>query len=133
MFRENDHIGAEGSEFRGEAALGVDLKIEESGGDGGAGAKGKQHNEKATGVRAEETADNAPEHGPIGCARVGHHSPRKIGAGSMRDARRSGRALPRIVTPVASAMTTKKTITEGSGAAPKIFSPTKRAKTIPSA
>jgi len=49
MFRENDHIGAEGSEFRGEAALGVDLKIEESGGDGGAGAKGKQHNEKATG------------------------------------------------------------------------------------
>src|SRR5258707_13947757 len=133
MFRETEHIGARGSELRGEPELGVDLMIEESGGDGGAGAKGKQHNEKATGVRAEETADNAPEHGPIGCARVGHHSPRKIGAGSMRDARRSGRALPRIVTPVASAMTTKKTITEGSGAAPKIFSPTKRAKTIPSA
>jgi hypothetical protein len=38
MFRENYNISAEGSEFRGEAALGVDLKIEEGGGDGGASA-----------------------------------------------------------------------------------------------
>src|SRR5260370_31810992 len=103
MFRENDHIGAEGSEFRGDAALGVDLEIEEGGGDGGACAQGKQHNEKATGGRAEETADNAPEHGPIACAKGVHHSPRRMGAGSQREARRSGKGLPKIVTPAASA------------------------------
>jgi hypothetical protein len=58
------------------------LEIEECSGDGGACAKGEQHNEKAPGIGAEETPDDAPEHGPITCAMSGHHSPRRMGAGS---------------------------------------------------
>lgn len=82
MFRENDHISAEGTEFRGEAPLGVDLKIEEGGSDGGAGAQGEQHNKEAAAIGAQETADDAPEHGAIGGTEGGHHSPLRMGAGS---------------------------------------------------
>src|SRR5216684_4987397 len=131
--RHNEDIGAEHAEFRGKAALGINLEIEKGSGDGCACAKGEQYNEKAAGIGAEQASDDAPEHGSITCAMSGHHSPRRMGAGSYREARRNGRALPRIVTPAASAITTKKTISEGSGAAPKIFSPTTRARTIPSA
>src|SRR6202171_6424772 len=129
----NDNIRAESSKFFREAALGIYLEIEESGGDGGACAKGEQHNEKAAGIGAEEASDDAPEHGSITCAMSGHHSPRKMGAGLYREARRSGIALPRSVTPVASAITTRKTIRDGSGAAPKIPSPRRSARIIPSA
>ena len=52
----------------------------------------------------------------------------QIIAGSMREARRSGMALPSKVTIAASPITTKKTSNVGSGAAPKIFSPTRRAR-----
>src|SRR5258708_38276635 len=122
MFRENDHIGAEGAEFGGQAALGVDLKIEESGCNCRARAKCQEHDEQPAWICAKQAADDAPEHSPIGCATVGHHSPRRIGAGSYREARRKGRALPRMVTPAASAIIMKKTMSEGSGAAPQIFS-----------
>jgi len=79
---EDEHVGTEGAKFGSEAALGVDLEIEERGSDSGARAQGEQHNEKAAGVGAEKAADDAPEHGSIRCAKVGHHSPRRIGAGS---------------------------------------------------
>src|SRR5260370_10169549 len=123
----------ESGEFGGKATLGVDLKIEEGGGDRGTRAEGQQHDEKPAGVGTKQAADDAPEHRSICCARVWHHSPRRMGAGSMRDARCSGRALPRIVTIAASAIITKKTMSEGSGAAPKILSPRRRARIIPSA
>src|SRR5437762_13558720 len=99
--------------------LGVDLEIEASGGDCGACAARQQDDEKAAAVGAEKATDDPPEHGSIG-GLAWHHSPRRIGAGSYLEARRSGRALPRIVTPPASAIITKKTMSEGSGAAPKI-------------
>src|ERR1700682_6104385 len=133
ILREDEHVGTEGAKRRGESALGVNFEIEESGSDGGACAKGEQHNEKAAGIGAEEASDDAPEHGSITCAMCGHHSPRKMGAGLYREARRSGIALPRSVTPVASAITTRKTMRDGSGAAPKIPSPRRRARIIPSA
>src|SRR5712691_8440272 len=133
MFRENDHIGAEGSEFRSEAALGVYLEIEEGGGDCCSSTEGEQHHKEPAWVCAKQSSNDAPEHGPIGCATIGHHSPLRMGAGSYCEARCSGMALPRIVTPAASAMTTRKTINDGSGAAPKILPPTRRARTIPMA
>jgi hypothetical protein len=67
IFWEDEHVGSESAKFGGETALGVDLEIEKGGGYGGACAKSEQHNEKAAGVGAEEAADNAPEHGSIGC------------------------------------------------------------------
>src|SRR5260221_7817634 len=121
--RDNYSVRTESEKIGGKSALGVDLEIEEGGSDGGARTEREQHDEEAAGVGTEQAADDAPEHRSIGCAAVGHHSPRRMGAGSMRDARCSGRALPRMVTTAASAIITKKTMSEGSGAAPKIFSP----------
>src|SRR5215472_3464146 len=131
--RCDDYVWTKGAKFGGEAALGVHLKIEESRGDGGADAERQQHDEQASGISAQQTPEDAPEHGSIGVSRLGHHSPRRMGAGSIREARRSGRTLPRRVTSAASPITTKKTSSVGSGAAPKIFSPSRRASTIPSA
>ena len=69
--------------------LGVDLKIKERGGDGGACSESEENDEEAAVVSGEQPAHDAPEHG-----RLAHHSPRRIGAGSYFEARRRGRALP---------------------------------------
>ena len=62
--------------------LGIHLEIEQSGGDGSARAERQQHDEETAAVRAEQAADDAPEHRSIGDAPVRHHSPRRMGAGS---------------------------------------------------
>ncbi len=129
----DDDVRAEGAEFGGEATLGVDLEIEQGSGDGGSCAQSKKNNEEATAIGAEQVADDAPEHCAICGVARGHHSPRRIGAGSYREARRRGMALPSRVTRAARARITKRTSTEGAGAAPKILSPTKRARRMPSA
>jgi hypothetical protein len=64
-FWSGDQIRPKGAKLGGEAALGVNFEIEKSGGDGGACAKGEQHNEKAARIGAEEASDDAPEHGSI--------------------------------------------------------------------
>jgi hypothetical protein len=80
--RRDDYVCSESAKFGCETAVGINLEIEERGSDGGACAKGEQHNEKAAGIGAEQTSDDAPEHGSITCAMSGHHSPRRMGAGS---------------------------------------------------
>src|SRR6266566_383620 len=132
-FRNDQYVWAEGAEFGGEAALGIDLQIKKGGGDGSAGSEGEQHDEQPAAVGSEQTPKDAPEHRSIGIAKFSHHSPRKMGAGSMREARRRGMALPRSVTMAAIPITTRKTSRVGSGAAPKILSPSRRAKTMPRA
>src|SRR3989442_1836444 len=104
--RRNDKIRAKGLEFDGETLLRVDLEIKEGGGDGGACAKSQQHDEEPAAVGAKQSPDDAPEHHSIVCATVGHHSPRRMGAGSDPEARPNRRALPRILTPAASSMIT---------------------------
>src|SRR5207249_6440523 len=116
----------------GEPALGVHLQIEQRAGHGGTTPEREQHHEKASAVGSKQSPNDPPEHGFVCRARAWHHSPRRIGAGSYCEARRSGSALPRKVTPAASAITTRKTIKDDSGAAPKIFCPRRRARTIPS-
>jgi hypothetical protein len=74
-------VSAEGAELSSEAAFGVDLEIEESGGDGSTCAESEKHDEEPATIGAEEAAEDAPEHGSIGCAVGSHHSPRRMGAG----------------------------------------------------
>src|SRR5271163_879104 len=80
--RSDENVGTKGAEFSSDATLGVDLKIEECGGYGRSRAKGEQDNEQTPTIGAEQTANDAPEHGSIAAARRAHHSPRRIGAGS---------------------------------------------------
>jgi hypothetical protein len=78
----NHYVRPEGAEFGGETALGVDLEIEQSAGDGGSCAESEENDEQASTICPKETTNNAPEHRSIARAKRGHHSPRKMGAGS---------------------------------------------------
>src|SRR5580700_2341930 len=60
--RADNDVGAEGAEFSGEAALGIDLEIEERRRDGCARAEGEQNHKQAPAIGAEQTTNNAPEH-----------------------------------------------------------------------
>jgi len=82
ILREDKHVGAEGAKLGGESAFGVNLEIEEGRSDRRACTQGQQHYKEPPTVRAEEAADDAPKHGSIRGATVGHHSPRRMGAGS---------------------------------------------------
>ena len=79
-------------------------------------------------ICGDQSANNAPEH-----RSVRHYSPRRIGAGSYRDALRKGNALPRSVISAASARMISKTNNFGSGAKPKILMPSSRANKMPTA
>src|SRR5206468_59085 len=100
---------------------------EEGGRDGGSGGEGEKNDEEAAAIGEEEAANEAAEHGAICGLRRHSYSPRRIGAGSQRVARRRGRALPSSVTRMARARTTPRTRNEGSGGTPKIFVATMRA------
>src|SRR5260370_33140610 len=54
--RSHDHVGAKSAEFGGEAKLGVDLKIQEGGGDGGGGAEREQGHKQAGAMRTDEAS-----------------------------------------------------------------------------
>src|SRR5215470_1585133 len=108
--------------------FGVGLQIEEGGGDRSASRKSEKNDEESAPVREKETANEAAKHRIVGAWRRHIHSPRRMGAGSQRVARRSGRALPRRVTRVASASTTPRARSEGCGGEPKILMPTIRAR-----
>ena len=71
----------ESAKFRGDAALGIDLQIQESGRDGSASPESQQNNEETTAIRSEQTTNDAPEHRSIAGAERAHHSPRRMGAG----------------------------------------------------
>src|ERR1700688_3142758 len=50
--RADNNVGAEGAEFSGEAALGIDLEIEECRRDGRARAEGEQNHKQAPAIGA---------------------------------------------------------------------------------
>src|SRR5579864_6163788 len=60
--RGDNDVRPEGAEFGGDAALGVDLKIQEGGGNRGASAQREQDHEQAAAIRGENSAEDAPEH-----------------------------------------------------------------------
>src|SRR5258708_23741313 len=88
IFRDKYDIGAERAEFGGEAALGVDLKIQQRCGHCRASSKRQQNDEQSSAIGSKNSPDHAPEH-----FATSHHSPRRIGAGSSREARPRGIVL----------------------------------------
>src|SRR5579885_2875793 len=130
--RKDEHIGTKAAEFGGQAALGICLKIQERPGNRGARAQSEQNHEEPRAMREKKAAYDTPKHRAIVVRERGHHSPRKIGAGSYWAARRKGRALPSKVTHAARASTATSTRNDGSGAAPKTLSPRMRARIRPS-
>src|SRR6266404_5142879 len=78
----NYGVWAKSTKFGSEATLCIDLQIEKSSGDCGAGPEREQDDEEAAAVGAEKPAEDAPEHLPIAGAGGCHHSPLSIGAGS---------------------------------------------------
>src|SRR5580658_4279194 len=56
----DNHIGAEGTKFRGEALFGVHLQIQKGAGDRGASAQSQKDNEQAAIVRGKKTALDTP-------------------------------------------------------------------------
>jgi len=69
---QDKDIRTERTDFGGDTALGVNLEIEEGGGDGGSCGEGKENNEEAAAVGEEESADEAAEHGTILGGEVRH-------------------------------------------------------------
>src|SRR5882724_10318185 len=66
----NYGVWTESAKFGCKAAFGVDLEIEEGGSHGSARAEREQNDEQPATVGTEKPADDAPEHGSIGCVVV---------------------------------------------------------------
>src|ERR1700737_3466239 len=61
--RHHDDVCAERAKFRSEAAFGIHLQVQKSGGHRRASTQGKENYEQAAIVGSEQAANNVPKHG----------------------------------------------------------------------
>src|SRR6185437_14664300 len=117
----NDQVCAEEAKLVRQLFTHVELEIQESRDYGRATDHGHEGDGKAAAIASEQFPEYTAK----------HHSPRRMGAGSKRAARRKGISPPANATRAASPRTIGKRMIFGDAGAPKTLAPRKRARPEP--